>query len=311
MEDNKKKIIKIVVLVICIIVFLVSAGIIGWNLYENYKNNQNLDDLREQITEPTTLVNNIIEEPKPDYSDVLAKNNETVGWITIPGTRINHPVLQHPDDANHSVNENYYLKHTFEKTYSIYGAIYMDYRNDAVDLDTNTIIHGHNGYNGTNFSDLAEYDSFEFYKEHPVVEFNTLEKYYKWKIYAVFITNASASDDNGYVFNYVYPYLDGENFDDFIKEVDKRSLYNTGVDIQRGDKLLTLSTCCRNLDITSKHENVRIVVLARAVRYGEDETVDVSKAFVNENPKYPQLYYRKHGLTNPYKNDERWYPEEG
>ena len=41
------------------------------------------------------------------------------------------------------------------------------------------------------------------------------------------------------------------------------------------------------------------------------ETVDVSKAYVNTNPKYPQLYYKKYGLTNPYKNDERWYPQEG
>ncbi len=309
MNDNKKKIIKTVVLVFCIIVFLVSAVFIGKSLYEKYKEDKLLDDLRGQVenTEPEEI---IITEPKPDYSEALAINPETIGWIKIPGTNVDFPVTQHPDDANHPVSQNYYLTRTFEGKHSVYGSIYMDYRNDPVEFDTNTIIYGHNGYNDKVFSDVAKYDDFEFYKAHPVIEFNTLEKYYKWKICAVFITNSSAKDDNGYAFNYLYPYLDGENFEGYIKEIQKRSLYNTGVDIQPDDKLLTLSTCSRNLDIPGYRANVRIAVVARAVRYGEDETVDVSKATKNESPKYPQLYYNKYGLTNPYKNDERWYPED-
>ena len=308
--DNKKKIIKTIILVICIIVFLVSAGFIGKNLYEKYKENKVLDDLRDQVE--TTVPEEVhIEEPKPDYSEALAINKETVGWVKIPGTNIDFPVTQHPDDANHPATENYYFRRTFEGKYSVYGSIYMDYRCNPVDLETNTVIYGHNGYNDMVFSDVAKYDDFEFYKAHPVIEFNTLERYYKWKICAVFITNSSAKDDNGYAFNYLYPYLEGENFEGYIEEIQKRSLYNTGVDIQPGDKLLTLSTCCRKLDLVpGRHENVRIAVVARAVRYGEDETVDVSKATKNESPKYPQLYYDKYGLTNPYKNDERWYPED-
>ena len=62
-------------------------------------------------------------------------------------------------------------------------------------------------------------------------EFNTLTKCYKWKIYAAFITNADPDEDNGYVFNYIYPYMDGENFNGFIEEVNKRRLYVTDVDI--------------------------------------------------------------------------------
>ena len=74
------------------------------------------------------------------------------------------------------------------------------------------------------------------------------------------------------------------------------------------DKILTLSTCTRDMDITRKQEDARCVVMARLVRAGESETVDTSKATVNPEPKYPQLWYDKFGLENPYRNDEKWYP---
>ena len=98
MEDNKKKVIKTIILVVCIIVFLVSAGFIGKYFYDKYKIDNNLDDLREEITEPTTLEDIIIEEPKPDYSEVVAKNNETVGWIKVNGTSIDYPIVQSNDN---------------------------------------------------------------------------------------------------------------------------------------------------------------------------------------------------------------------
>ena len=202
------------------------------------------------------------------------------------------------------------MDHNFEQESEYRGAIFMDYRNDASDLDANTIIYGHNSYDGKVLSDLAQYDDIEFYKEHPVIEFNTLDKYYQWKIYAVIITNQIASEDNGYVFNFIYPHMEGPNFEGYVNELNKRTLYYTGVDIKDGDRILTLSSCCRNLDMSNYRAKTSIVVIARAVRPGEDPTVDTSQAYVNENPKYPQLYYTKHGIENPFKNDEKWYPVE-
>ena len=189
------------------------------------------------------------------------------------------------------------------------GAIYMDYRNNPTDLDANTIIYGHNDYkDGSVFSEVAHYDDIEYFKEHPIIEFNTLESYYQWKVYAVFITNQQAYDDNGYIFNFIWPQMEGPNFKGYVEELNKRTLYYTGVDIKNGDRILTLSSCARNLDTAGNRAKTSIVVVARAVRPGEDPTVDVSKAYVNENPKYPQLYYNIKGIANPYKNDERWYP---
>ncbi|MGN1161734.1 MAG: class B sortase, partial [Candidatus Fimenecus sp.] len=191
-----------------------------------------------------------------------------------------------------------------------------DYRNNATELDSNTILYGHNCYDTTMFSDLEKYEKIDFYKTAPVFEFNTLEKKYKWKIYGVFITSAAESEDNGYVFYYNTPNVDENDFEGFIEEVNKRRLYTTDVDINSDDRLMILSTCVRNLDLKNKagtttyRADGRIVILARAVRDGESADVNTEKAYVNENPKYPQLWYDKNGIQNPYKNEKGWYPQE-
>ena len=106
--------------------------------------------MANQTTENTTE-----EVKKPDYSAIVEQNPETVGWITIPDTKINFPVLQ-------TVDNDYYMNHNFENEYEYRGTIFMDYRNNPTDLDANTIIYGHNAYDGTVFSDLANYDDIEF-----------------------------------------------------------------------------------------------------------------------------------------------------
>jgi SrtB family sortase len=299
MEKKNNANVKKIVIAVVAVILIVGAVVLAKFFIDKNDGNAVVND--------TTMGQETIEttepEPKPDYSEYVAKNPETVGWITIPGTNINAPVLQ-------TVDNEYYMDHNFEQKSEYRGAIFMDYRNDAINLDANTIIYGHNSYDGKVFSDLAQYDDIEFYKEHPVIEFNTLDKYYQWKIYAVIITNQVATEDNGYIFNFIYPHMEGPNFKGYIGELNKRTLYYTGVDIKDGDRILTLSSCCRNLDLSNYRAKTSIVVIARAVRPGEDPTVDTSKAYINENPKYPQLYYQKHGIANPYKDDERWYPVE-
>ncbi len=294
---DKKKIIRIVILVVCIISFVVSSAFVVKYFVERHNSQEIYNDLANQTTEPQTEE----EVQKPDYSAIVEKNPETVGWITIPDTNINFPVLQ-------TVDNEYYLTHDFNGKYDYRGAIYMDMYNDPVNLHPNTVIYGHNAYDGTVFSDIDNYQKIDFYKKHPVIEFNTLDAYYKWKVVAVFITNQAPSEDNGYIFDFIYPFMEGDVFKWYSEELNKRTLYHTGVDIKDGDKFLTLSSCTRNLDLANYRAKSSIVVVARMVREGEDEAVDVSKVVANENPKYPQLYYKKYGKVNPYKDDEKWYP---
>jgi len=237
------------------------------------------------------------------YQEYYNRNQDFVGWIKIEGTDIDYPVVQADDNE-------YYLNHNFDRERESRGTIFMDYLSDPNLGYMNTVIHGHNWLDDTVFSELPQYSDIEYYREHPIIEYNTRTEMHKWKIFAVFITTASADEDNGYVFNYVYPDMGGLNYDGYMAEVNKRTLYYTDVDVNANDKILTLSTCTREVDTRSYRADCRIVILARMVRDGESETVNTAAAYENPNPKYPQIWYDLKGRENPYKNEEFWYPYE-
>lgn len=237
------------------------------------------------------------------YQSYIDRNNDFVGYIKIDGTDIDYPVVQGEDNE-------FYLTHNFDKKEEERGAIYMSTECNPLSEDFNTVLYGHNWLDTTMFSELVKYDDIEFYKQHPVIRFDTAYEDRQWKIFAVFITNADENEDNGYVFNYVYPHLGGDNFNGYISEVNKRTLYKTDVDVNSGDKILTLSTCYRGMDTGDYRADARIVVAARLVRNGERANVNTLKTVKNSNPKYPQRYCDIMGIDNRYSNDEYWYPYE-
>lgn len=303
-KKPKRKISKTakVILILSLIVFICASAVIIRN-YVKKHNNIEMNSKLESVFNDEEK-----DELDFNFDEMLKLNPGFVGWIKVPNTSISLPVVKYSDNS-------FYLNHDFYKKYDYRGTVFMDYRNDPENLDANTILYGHNCYDGTMFSELEKYQDIEFYKQTPVIEFSTVNGKEKWKVYGVFITNAKAEEDNGYIFNYIYPYMDGENFDGFINEVNKRRLYATDVDINDGDNMLILSTCIRKLDIYSKGKrtykaDARLVVLARKLRAGESESVNTEAVTANPSPKYPQLWYDKNGIKNPYAADEKWYPQE-
>ena len=162
---------KKIILVVCIIVFVCSSALLLKTVVNEYNNKKMYEDLLNLVSTNA----NTEETTAPDYSALYAKNSDFIGWITVPNTSINYPVLQ-------CDNNDFYLTYNFEKNKDARGAIFMDYRNNPVNLDSNTIIYGHNCYNTTMFSELSKYQKIDFYKTSPVFEFNTVERTYKWKI---------------------------------------------------------------------------------------------------------------------------------
>ncbi len=301
---KKMRTVDKVIMIIAIIVFAVSLAVIIKTVTEvgiNKRQNKDLASLvdgSEQVTNEYGA-DGILEKYRSAYN----ANSDLVGWIVVPNTSINHPVVQSSDN-------NYYLRRSFYKAYQRRGTIFMDYRDHADTLCKNTILYGHNFLDSTMFADLEKYKDIEFYKTSPVIQFDTIYHKYKWKIISVFYTNAEDKDDNGYTFNYIYPFMTNDNFEDYIQELAIRSLYFTNVDVKKTDKILTLSTCTRDMDIAGNGEtNARFVVVARLVRDGESESVDTSKTVKNDSPRYPQVWYDAHGLTNPYVYANRWFPE--
>lgn len=284
MKKTVKILVPVLVIIICIAVGLY------FNVHRNTEQNTTADT-NTSITKVSK------------YQSYIDKNSDFVGYIKIDGTAIDYPVVQGEDNE-------FYLTHNFDKEEEGSGAIYMSAECNPDKLDFNTVLYGHNWLDNTVFSQLVNYDDIEFYKEHPVINFDSAYEDRQWKIFAVFITNADENEDNGYVFNYVYPYLGGDNFEGYMGEVNKRTLYKTDVDVNKDDKILTLSTCSRKMDTRNYRADARIVIVARLVREGENTQVDVSKVQQNPSPKYPQRYCDIMGIANAYANDEYWYPYE-
>lgn len=333
-KRSKGEIIRLVVLIVSLAAILISGAYLIRE-YILHKENQNLEkDLsnliiedettdQEETTkkgesekttqkkeEKTTLSTeqkweqvkaqypNIIFPPNMQikYAKLYATNTDFVGYLDIPGVNLSLPVVQTSDNET-------YLGKNFYGASTKYGCPFVAYENNITQFDTNTVIYGHHMNDGTIFGALDKYKSIDGFKAAPVIEFNTLYGNYKWKVIAAFITNAEQEDDSGYVFNYFFTNLSTkEHFASYLNELSQRSLYDTGVDVTVDDKLLTLSTCSHEFD------NARFVVVARLVRTGESAKVDTSLAAENGNPRYPQAYYTKKRLTNPYAYANRWYP---
>ena len=106
---------------------------------------------------------------------------------------------------------------------------------------------------GSMFGELDKYDEKSFFDEFGTIEFDTLYKKGKYRVISAFYTTPDAFS------YYTYIDMDRVEFDNFIKTVKSKSLYNTDFDAQYGDKLLTLSTCSYN------KRNERFVVVAKQV----------------------------------------------
>ncbi|MCC8023633.1 MAG: class B sortase [Clostridiales bacterium] len=285
-KATRGEIVRRVVLVVASIALVVSLAIIGYRYYQSLQSRNQYKELAE--------VGSIGAEDR--WANLLAINEDTVGWLYIENSSIDLPIVQ-------STDNEYYLYRDFYKRYTRYGNPFLDYRNSIDPFDFNTIIYGHNMIDRQIFGELEEmYKDVESYKDYPIIRFDTLYGDYSWKVLGVFYSNASAAHDNGYIFPYNTVDMGPSSKLSFLDELMSRFLYDTGVDVTMDDHLLTLSTC------SDVFTDARFVIIARLVREGESESVDTSQAVANSNPRYPQAWYDRRSRTNPYANDGRWYP---
>ncbi len=170
------------------------------------------------------------------YDAVYELNNDLAGWLYIEGAGIDYPVMYTPK------NEQYYLRKNFEKTYATGGCLFIG---KTWSEDSNqTIIYGHNMHDGSMFGHLHEYKSKEYALEHSIIHFDTLHETREYEVVAAFYGKVYKVDETGVFRYYRYTDLSTEaKFNEFMKNVRRAAIYDTGVDVQFGDRLLTLSTC--------------------------------------------------------------------
>lgn len=241
-----RKIVYTIITILLISLVLISSYLIFKEKKQNEKQENTFEDLIEIVEE--NIENQ--EERKIDINKLYEENKDIVGWLKIDNTTINYPIMQNINDPN------YYLHRDFYKNYSSYGTPYMA-KQCNLNSD-NIVIYGHHMKNNKMFGELEKYKSKDFYNNHKIITFTTLEKEYSYEIFAVFKTTVYTKN----TFRY-YENINFENkkmYDDFINICKDKSLYQTGIKIKDKEKLITLSTC------EYSNKNSRLVIVARKIK---------------------------------------------
>ena len=245
-KTKNKKFIFILIFVIIII------SIIAVSYYNYYTNKQN-NDILDNVKVDETQITDTVTKKMLKLQELKKQNNDIVGWLEIPNTKINYPVLQTTDNE-------YYMTHTYKKEYSSDGSIFLDKDYDWDIPSSNLLIYGHNNKNGNMFQDLLKYEDENYYKEHPTIEFTTVNEDSYYEIIAVFKSRVYYKSEQN-VFRY-YFFINAENEEDYnyyVEESKKASLYDTGKNAKYGEQLLTLSTC------EYSQEDGRFVIVAKKI----------------------------------------------
>lgn len=180
-----------------ILIFLLSAVTIlcGFKIYSELSaRNREKQDFEKIVSLVTVDENDdnesenkpsaeLYPEKKRNLKELLKQNSDCIGWIYIPGTAVNYPVMHTPS------NPQKYLRRDFYGNYSQSGVPFLDARCDL--KSTNLIIYGHNMRNGTMFSELKNYVNADFRKTHPIIEFETANGIYKFNVIDVKITDTT------------------------------------------------------------------------------------------------------------------------
>lgn len=178
------------------------------------------------------------------------ENPDCIAWITIDGTAIDYPVMYRPQE------KDYYLKRDFYEEWSASGSLFLA-EHCLPESSDNLVIYGHHMNSGKMFAALDDYKAEEFYREHRRILLKTLHGNEEYEILAAFRTAVYSSDSFAY---YAFTKASGkEDYNAFVNECKKRSLYETGCNAEYGDKLLTLSTC------EYSQKNGRMVVVAKKI----------------------------------------------
>ena len=273
-----------VIFTTALVSFVYFGSTLGVDMFNEWRAGR-MQRVQENMINPNADINDPafgeitrIATPLPDYLEVWRENNDMVGWIRV-GDRINYSVLQ-------TDNNDYYLDNCFEHKPSKGGWIFADFRNrfNGFEISDNTILYGHNISTGAYFAALTNYyrrtvdGTLSFYRDNPVIEFDTLYEKAEWKVFACVLMNTQP--EFGDVMRYweTHEFETADEFNDYILNVMDRSVLFTDVDLEFGDKLLTLSTCYWPF---GTDVDTRCVVFARRVRPGESSEVNVDKATWN------------------------------
>ena len=199
----------------------------------------------------------LLDEEKilPELREIYDLNHDLVGWIYIPDTVVDYPVVQTEDSE-------FYLTHDFYGEENVNGQIILDTRCDPYTPSYNLVISGHHMNNGSMFGGLTQYSSRSYWEKHRFVSFDTLMARKEYVIFAAFYSADYDEDEEGFRYNADIQYR--KEAEQWLAEIRENQLYDTEIDADFGDEFITLTTCTR-----TRRRDGQFVLVCRRIREGE------------------------------------------
>jgi len=234
LKPKYRKILNILVIIFTIICLMFAIysiiKIINWK-----KDVEKNDKIQDNIEDNITIVEPTNEEQEVkyniDFEQLKEINKDTIAYLKVNGTNIDYVIVKGKDNS-------YYLKHNFNKEYNSAGWIFADYKNNFDESDKNIIIYGHNTKDGSMFGTLKNILDKNWQKNQENLEIILVTENGQYK-YKVFSTYSIVPED----YYISTEFKNDDEFNDFIKKLKSRSIYDYDIKVSGEDKILTLSSC--------------------------------------------------------------------
>jgi sortase B len=240
------------------------------------------ESVTEETTAPEELTFPVYDDYVPSEKGMTERakmlvryNKDIAGWIKIDQTKVDYAFAKDPayipegnvfyGGKEYGGNE-YYLSHGLDRKEHREGCLFMDYEDNFGSVEDeqseNIVIYGHNMANNTMFGSIRRYrQDYGFFEQSPFIELSSNYRDYDYVISYCCITSGHNYADFAY---WTMLELDDEAaYNEYLTYAKACQLFDTGVDVKYGDKLLTLSTCYADED------NSRFIIIARRLRPGE------------------------------------------
>lgn len=234
----KKRVLTVVIVVLALAV----AGVGGFILFKNINSQGSKDNYKKiaasyvsqtTATQGTTQAKKLEKNPV-DFAALHKRNPEIYGWIKVPGTEVDYPVLQSES------NDNFYIDHDVDKNYAFAGAIYSQMCNRRDFADRVTVLYGHNMADNSMFASLHSFEDPSFFNKHKDMTIYTDGARLDYEVVSAYVY------DDTHIMN-SFNFSDDKVYREFLDGVmHPRSVsanVRDGASLGKDDKIVILSTC--------------------------------------------------------------------
>lgn len=258
---RKRRTIKLWVWLVLLVILLVVIVFSGYKIFNWYNDNIKTSNILESIDDDYIEVEDndnteyigedtdvsdywyYITFPliNVDFTELKKKNNDTVAWINVNNTNINYPVVQTDDN-------DYYLTHSYDKSYNEAGWVFMDFRNNSNLDNKNTIIYAHSRLDKTMFGSLSKVLNSDWYtnKDNHIIRVSTPYVNSLYQIFSVYVIKEESY--------YIQTSFSSDNdYENFLDTLESRSKYDFNTSLDKDSQIITLSTCYSDTERTVVH----------------------------------------------------------